>query len=147
MGADANVEQGAYFGTGSEIELGDRSGIGVDCQLWGPIRIGNDVMMAPEVVIHTQLHRFDRLDIPMNQQGALPARMVVIDDDVWIGQRAMIMPGVHIARGVIVAAGAVVTKNVPEYAIVGGCPARVIRYRNSSGEEAADAAAYDSDHA
>lgn len=124
-----NVEKGAYFGLGNEIEIGDHSGIGVDCQLWGPIRIGRDVMMGPEVVILTNNHRFDRVDVPMRGQGFSPPEPVTIQDDVWIGHRAMIMPGVTIGKGAIIAAGAVVTRDVPEYAIVGGVPARVLRYR------------------
>lgn len=56
---------------------------------------------------------------------------IIVDDDVWIGYRATIMSGVHIGQGAVVAAGAVVTKDVPPYAIVGGVPARVIKYRFS----------------
>ena len=66
-----------------------------------------------------------------NAHGGKPVG-ITIANDVWIGRHAMIMPGVHIADGAIVAAGAVVTKDVPPYAIVGGVPARLIRYRFSS---------------
>lgn len=131
-GRNINVEYGAYFGDGSEIEIGDNSGIGTCCKLYGPIRIGADVMMGPEVVIITRGHRFDRVDVHMKYQGRDDPRPVVIADDVWIGTRAIILPGVHIGKGVIIGSGAVVTKNVPEYAIVGGNPARVIRYRNET---------------
>lgn len=130
-GRHINVEKGAYFGLGTEIEIGDHSGIGVDARLYGPIRIGNDVMMGPEVVILTRNHRFDRLDIPIRQQGYQSAKPVAIGDDVWIGHRVMIMPGVSIGKGAIIAAGAIVTKDVPEYAIVGGNPARLIRHRTA----------------
>ena len=56
-------------------------------------------------------------------------KKVIIDNDVWIGQRVMVMGGVHIGNGAVIGAGAVVTKDVPPYAIVGGVPARIIRYR------------------
>ena len=128
-GKDITIERGAYFGDGSEIEIGDNSGIGISCRLYGPIRIGRDVMMGPEVIILTRSHRFDRLDVPMRCQGQHAAQRVEIADDVWIGTRAIILPGVSIGRGAVVGAGAVVTTSVPEYAIMGGNPARVIRYR------------------
>lgn len=133
-GRGINVEKGAYFGDGSQIEIGDHSGIGVDCELFGPVTIGRDVMMGPEVIVLTRNHRWDRLDIPMREQGSQPEQAVIIGDDVWIGTRAIILPGVTIGRGAIVGAGAIVTKDVPEYAIVGGNPARIIRYRGTKCE-------------
>ncbi len=86
-------------------------------------------MMGPDVVILTQNHKFDRLDIPMLEQGFKDEQPVTICDDVWIGVRAIILPGVTVGKGAIIAAGAVVTKDVCEYAIVGGNPARVIKMR------------------
>lgn len=96
----------------------------------GPLRIGDNVMMGPEVTILTHTHRIDRTDIPMGKQGSMVSE-VIIGDDVWIGMRAIILPGVRIGSGVVIGAGAVVTKDVPDYAVVGGVPARVIRYRKS----------------
>jgi len=128
-GTNINVEKGASFGDGAEIEIGDNSGVGPDCRLQGPVWIGNDVMMGPEVVVLTVHHRFDRLDVPMARQGHLEPEPVTIEDDVWIGARVIILPGVRIGRGAIVGAGSVVTKDVPAYAVVGGNPARVIRSR------------------
>jgi len=128
-GRNNNIEKGAYFGTGFQIEIGDNSGIGVNCEVCGPVRIGDNVMMAPEVIILTRNHKFDDLNIPMSKQGHYPPEVVVIHDDVWIGTRVIILPGVTVNKGAIIGAGAVVTKDVPSYAIVGGNPAKVIRYR------------------
>lgn len=128
-GRGVNIERGAYFGDGSEVEIGDYSGIGVNCRIHGKVKIGNDVMMAPEVLILTANHRFDRLDVPMRMQEHYPSEPVAIGDDVWIGTRVIILPGVSIGHGAIVGAGAVVTKDLPQYAIAGGNPARVIKYR------------------
>jgi len=128
-GRGVNIEKGAWFGDGSQLEIGDHSGLGVNCQVTGPVRIGRDVMMGPDVIILTRNHRFDRTDIPMWRQGWTDPRPVVIEDDVWIGTRAIILPGVRVGRGSIVGAGAIVTRDVPAYAIVGGNPARVIRSR------------------
>lgn len=128
-GKEVNVEKGASFGTGRGIRIGDRSGVGVNCSIHGPLTIGDDVMMGPEVVILTNSHKFDRVDITMNKQGSY-VDPVVIGNDVWIGTRSIILPGVKIGNGVIIGAGAVVTKDVPDYAVVGGVPAKIIRYRN-----------------
>ena len=95
----------------------------------GDITIGENVMMGPEVVIYQQNHRYDNLDIPMGEQGYTPMESVIIGNDVWIGRRVMIMPGVHIGDGAIIGAGAVVTKDVAPYSIVGGVPAKVIGCR------------------
>lgn len=122
-----NIERHALFSP--DVSLKDNSGIGIDCELYGPISLGSDVMMGPEVVIYTSGHVHDRIDMPMRLQGASEIKPVSIGNDVWIGRRVMIMPGVTIGNGVIVGAGAVVTKDVPDYAVVGGVPARILRYR------------------
>jgi len=127
-GENVNVEHGVCFGSGKKIKIGNNSGLGVNCFV-GNVEIGNNVMMGPDVVILSQGHKFDRVDIPMCQQGSTEEKVVIIGNDVWIGTRAIIMPGVKIGNGVIVGAGAVVTKDVPDYAIVVGSPARVIRHR------------------
>lgn len=127
-GKNINIEKGANFGIGSNIEIGNNSGIGVYCHVRGPLKIGSDVMMGPEVRILTNSHVFDRTDIPMRFQGN-KVEAVEIGDDVWIGTRVIILPGVKIGKGSIIAAGAVVTKNVPSYSIVGGIPAKLIKYR------------------
>ena len=127
-GMNINVEHGARFGLGKGISIGSGSGLGVNCMVHGPLEIGENVMMGPEVVILTHTHNFVRTDIPMREQGSNVAK-VTIGNDVWIGMRAIIMPGVNIGDGVIIGAGAVVTKDVPSYAVVGGVPAKIIRYR------------------
>ncbi len=128
-GKNINIEHGAYFGSGIEIEIGDNSGLGFDSRVYGPLTIGNDVMMGPDVMIFTQEHETERLDIPMRLQTA-PKEPVFIGDDVWIGARVIILPGIRIGKGAIIGAGAVVTKDVPDYAVAAGNPARIIRFRN-----------------
>ncbi len=131
-GKGVNVETGAKFNSGSEIRIGDRSGIGINCVLNGPVAIGSDVMMGPEVHFYTTNHDFSRTDIPMRQQGFKDVRPITINDDVGIGTRVIFLPGVTVGKGAIVAAGAVVTKDVPEWGIVAGNPARFIRSRTDS---------------
>jgi len=128
-GKNLNIEHKAFFHSGRNITIGDNSGIGVRAYLSGKINIGRDVMMGKDVSIITANHNFDRIDIPMNQQGFKSEEPVVIKDDVWIGDRVYILPGVTVGRGAIIGACAVVTKDVPEYAIVAGNPAKVIKSR------------------
>jgi maltose O-acetyltransferase len=132
-GNNINIQRGAYFGLGNEISIGDNSGIGVKANIigigsGGELAIGNDVMMGPEVVILTIGHNHKRLDIPMDRQGSFRSK-IIIEDDVWIGYRCIILPGVKICKGSIIGAGAVVTKDVPPYTVVGGVPAKVIKKR------------------
>lgn len=128
-GKNVNLENKAYFGSGSNLEIGDNSGIGTRCELYGKVIIGKDVMMAPEVIILTRNHKFSRTDVPMRLQGMNKEKKVIIGDDVWIGTRVIIMPGVRIGKGSIIAAGSIVTKNVLPYSIVGGVPAKLIKSR------------------
>jgi maltose O-acetyltransferase len=93
------------------------------------LKIGDDVMMGPDVVILSSSHDHDRTDIPMRFQGGAPNKLTVIGNDVWIGTRVIIVHGVKIGNGVIIGAGAVVTKDVPDYAVVGGVPAKIIKFR------------------
>src|SRR5476651_461468 len=92
------------------------------------IKIGNYVLISPYVFITTSKHEYARTDIPVFLQKEV-GQDVVIQDDVWISTHAVVLPGVTIGKGAIVAAGAVVTKNVQSYSIVAGVPAKVIKYR------------------
>ncbi|RIK30587.1 MAG: acetyltransferase [Anaerolineae bacterium] len=129
-GQRVNVEKGANFYTGWEIELGDDSSLGIDCMIPYDLKVGKDVMMGPYVVIVGENHNSSSREIPMRLQGYKKYSPVRIEDDVWIGARATILPGVTIGKGAIIGASAVVTKDVPPYAICAGNPARVIKYRD-----------------
>ena len=128
-GRDVVAKQGAYFGTGAGIRVGDRSHVGQNSRIDHNVTLGDDVVMGPDVVIMTAAHAFDDPAVPVNQQGALPRRPVTIGNDVWIGTRAVLLPGVCIHDGAVIGAGAIVTRDVAPYAVVGGNPARVVRYR------------------
>lgn len=132
-GKNVNVERGAIFNP--QVELGNDSGIGVKCELYGPVIIGENVMMGPEVVAYTSGHKHDRIDIPMGKQGGDEVRPVNIGNDVWIGRRAIIMPGVKIGNGCIIGAAAVVTKDVPDYGVAVGVPAKVVKSRLENAKE------------
>lgn len=132
-GKNINIERGAHFGNGKLIEIDDYSGLGVNCLIPSNIKIGKYVMMGPEVIIYNTSHIFDNTVIPMYLQGSEISQPLIIEDDVWIGARVIVLPNVkRIGRGSIIGAGSILTKDVPEYAIVGGNPAKIIRYRKLS---------------
>jgi maltose O-acetyltransferase len=130
-GSGLNVENNVYFGNGKEIRVGTEVGFGSNFKTLNRIiSIGNYLMMAEDVLFLGGSHHFERTDIPMGHQGGDAKVPLQIDDDVWIGARVIILPGCkHIGKGVIIGAGAVVTKDIPDYAVVGGNPARIIRMR------------------
>lgn len=104
------------------------------------IYIGNNVLLGPRVYVRGANHSFDSLDIPINQQGHHEESIqylnqnysIVIEDDVWIGANAIILPGVKIGKGSVIGAGSVVTRNIPESSIAAGSPAKVIKNREGS---------------
>jgi len=112
------------------IEFGERSYCAGNCVIASNqlVRIGCDVMIADQVTIRDTDHNISSVDQPMIEQG-IETSPVIIGNDVWIAHGAIILKGVTVGEGSVIAAGAVVTKDVPPYAIVGGVPARVIRFR------------------
>lgn len=130
-GVDINVEQGAYFGSGGDIYLGNHIGIGKDFCVHNRILYIDDwLLMGENVLIQGGGHIFADVNTPIGQQGGMGKTPLHVAGDVWIGARAIILPGCkRIGHGAIIGAGAVVTKDVPDYAIVGGNPAKVIKYR------------------
>ena len=127
-GKRINVERGAILSR--HISIGDDSGIGINAYIPNPsVNIGANVLMGPDVMIYTRNHEYKNSDILIREQGYKDIRPVYIGDDVWIGARAVILPGVTIGKGAVIAAGSIVVKNVDDYAIVGGNPAVVIGKR------------------
>ena len=130
VGKHANVEKGANFN--ANVSVGDYSDLGVRCQINGPVTIGDYVMMGPDCIIYTQNHKVDDLSMPMQQSGFAEVKPVTIGNDVWIGSRVTILPGVTIHDGCIIGAGAVVSKDVPPYSVAVGNPARVVKNRKEA---------------
>ena len=121
----------AQCGSGKKFSVGNNVGLGKDftchCRI---VTIEDDLMMGESVLFLGGGHNHDDLSLPMIQQGGLPDTPLHIGSDVWIGSRAIILPGCkRIGAHSIIGAGAVVTKDVPDYAIVGGNPAKIIRMR------------------
>lgn len=121
----------ATIHVGHDVHLGMRPTLNAT---HSTIRIGNKVIFGPEVTIRGGNHRTDLVgrfvfEVTDAEKRPEDDLGVVIEDDVWVGTRAVIVHGVTIGRGAVVGAGAVVTRSVPPYAIVGGVPAKLIRFR------------------
>lgn len=131
IGKNVNIERGASFGSGIDVEIGDNSGIGIDCELPNNIRIGKDVMMGPNCsFFENRTHVISDVSKPMRLQGHyFKEGRIEIGDDVWIGQSVMVMPCKKIGSHSVIAAGSVVSKDIPEYVVAGGNPVKIIYER------------------
>ena len=133
IGKHAIIRPTNIYGSaiGEGLKIGNNSSIGpysyIGCS--GFIEIGDNVMMSPRVSIYAENHLFDNPDLSIKEQG-VKREFVKIEDDCWIAANTVILAGVTIGRGSVIAAGSVVTKDVPPYSIVGGVPAKVIKSRN-----------------
>ncbi|MDR0895158.1 MAG: acyltransferase [Prevotellaceae bacterium] len=128
IGDNSRIEEFCVLDNGvGEISIGNETLIGLRCTLIGPLRIGSQVILAQNVVLSGLNHCYQDTTQPIIKQGITTAT-IIIDDDVWIGANAVITAGVHIGKHCVVAAGSIVTKDVPPYSVVAGNPARVIKY-------------------
>ena len=129
------INRKVHFHNGGKIVMGDQSGLGADCNIPADTIIGNNVMISRNVFILNRNHKFERTDIPINEQGFYDSKQTIIEDDVWIGLGTIMTPGRHVRKGTIVAMGSVLTKDFPEYSIVGGNPAKLIKSRLDDGKQ------------
>ena len=133
-----NVEQGAYFGRGSSFTIGDNVGLGKGFKSVNrDVVIDDYVMMGEDVLFLGSGHGLETKGVPMGLQEEHQRSYLHIAGDVWIGARTIVLPGCkRIGHGSVIGAGAVVTKDVPDWAVVGGNPAKVIKYRKTVDEQA-----------
>jgi maltose O-acetyltransferase len=132
-GNNVNIKRMAFFGSGKNIEVGDNSDLGLNVHIagidsGGELYIGSNVIMAPEVKILTIGHNYGDITKPIKDQGFYRSK-VIIEDDVWIGTRAIILPGVKIGSGAVIGAGAIVTCDLEPYSVNAGVPCRIIKWR------------------
>ena len=118
-----------------DLVSGDYSHFSYGCYIGKNVKIGNYVMCGPEVVIGMGNHSYDKPGTPIIFSGQPIINQTVIEDDVWIGQRAMIRSGIKVGEGSIIAMGSIVNKDVEPYTIVGGIPAKFLKNRFSNLEE------------
>ena len=109
-----------------DVVIGHHTRVGLHNTVIGPVTIGNHVNLAQGITVTALNHNFSDANKRIDEQG-VTTTPVVIEDDIWIGANAVILPGVTIGRHSVVAAGAVVTKDVPPHSLVAGVPAKIIK--------------------
>ena len=109
-----------------DVVIGDHTRIGIHNTIIGPVCIGSHVNLAQGITVTALNHNFKDIKKRIDEQG-ISTKPVIIGDDVWIGANAVILPGVTIGQHAVVAAGAVVTNDVPDNTVVGGVPAKIIK--------------------
>ncbi len=117
-----------------DVILGNNALIGLRCTVIGPVEIGNDVLLAQNIVLSGQNHGYEDINIPIREQKSITEK-ITIKESAWIGANAVVVAGVTIGKHSIVAAGAVVTKDVPDYTIVAGNPAKILRQYSHDSQE------------
>lgn len=129
-GKNMHCQQNVKFSPGRKIIFGDNVGIGYYCFFQCDITVGNNVLIGSNsVFINSDDHIYDNVGKLMSESGRGDKYNIEIEDDVWIGHGAIILTPSKIGRGAIVAAGSLVLKDIPAYSIVGGVPAKILKYR------------------
>jgi acetyltransferase-like isoleucine patch superfamily enzyme len=130
LGRDSTIEDFATVNNGAgPVYIGERSRIGLSCTVIGPVTIGNDIMLAQNIVMSGLNHSYEDISRPISHQKQSTS-MITVEDEVWIGANAVIVAGVKVGKHSVIAAGSVVTKNVPPYSVVAGNPAKVLKAYN-----------------
>jgi acetyltransferase-like isoleucine patch superfamily enzyme len=127
LGQDSTIEDFCTINNASGfVQIGNRTRIGIGSVLIGPVTIGDDVRLAQNVVVTAINHNYTDVTKPISEQG-ITTNEIYIGDETWLGSNSVVLPGIFIGKHCIVAAGSVVTKNVPSYSMVVGNPARIIK--------------------
>jgi acetyltransferase-like isoleucine patch superfamily enzyme len=130
LGSKSTIEDFATINNGvGPVRIGERVRVGIGNVVIGPVQIGNDVIIAQNVVMSGLNHSYTDIHMPIADQ-AVSTAPIVIEDACWIGANSVITSGVTIGKHSVVAGGSVVTKNVPPYTVVGGNPAKVLKRYN-----------------
>jgi acetyltransferase-like isoleucine patch superfamily enzyme len=130
LGADSTIEDFCTVNNGvGAVTIGERTRIGMSNVLIGPVEIGNDVMFAQNIVLSGLNHGYEDITVVPHEQKCTMSK-IVIEDEVWLGANVVVVAGVRIGKHSVVAAGAVVTKDIPPYSVAVGNPAKVIKQYN-----------------
>ncbi|MCC6081344.1 transferase [Bacillus thuringiensis] len=121
---------GSLKNLGKGLSIGDNSGVG-DFSFFGAaggIKIGSNVIMGQNVRFHSENHNFDRIDIPIKEQG-VTNKGITIGEDCWIGSGAVFLDGVEVGKGCVIGANTLVNKNIPAYSVAVGNPVKIVKSR------------------
>ena len=130
VGQNSVIEDYAVVNNGmGHVHIGDKTFVGLYSVVIGPITIGNNVIIAQHVVLSGLNHGYEDITMPIKDQPCTTTE-IVIEDECWIGANAVVTAGVRIGKHSVVAAGSIVTKDVPPYSIVGGNPAKLLKSYN-----------------
>jgi acetyltransferase-like isoleucine patch superfamily enzyme len=130
LGDYSTIEDFSTVNNGvGDVFIGNRSIIGIGNVIIGPVTIGNDVMLAQNIVVSGLNHGYEDVSIPPKDQK-VSTKPITISDNVWVGANCVITAGVTIGKHSVIGAGSVVTKDIPEYSVAVGNPARVIKKHN-----------------
>lgn len=127
MGDNVIIGTRVQFGSGVNVEIGSGSNIGRSSWISNDTVFGENVMTGPEIVILSYNHGTETDGTPFNQQGYTSRSPVIVGNNVWIGTRAILLPGAMVGSNAVIGAGAVVTKDVPPFSVVAGNPARIVK--------------------
>ena len=126
VGSNTRLQKNVYVGSGNNIVIGENCQINENVRL-DNVSIGNNVMIAREVIFLGKTHNSETLNIPMSEQGRSDNFYSTVGNDVWIGIRTIVLPGIEIGERAIIGAGSVVTKDVDENCVYAGNPATFIK--------------------
>jgi len=130
LGDDSTIEDFSAINNGvGPVIIGDRTKIGLSNTIIGPVTIGNDIRLAQNITLSGLNHNYEDVSMPIHVQGVSTAP-IVIEDETWIGANVVVVAGVTIGKHSIVAAGSIVTKDIPPYSVAVGNPARVLKKYN-----------------
>lgn len=130
LGIDSTIEDFSAINNGvGDVIIGDRTRIGLSNTIIGPVTIGNDVRLAQNITLSGLNHNYEDVSLPIHVQGVYTSP-IIVEDDCWIGANVVVVAGVTIGKHSIVAAGCIVTKNIPPFSVAVGNPARVIKTYN-----------------
>jgi acetyltransferase-like isoleucine patch superfamily enzyme len=135
IGDHSTIEDFATVNNGvGAVIIGDRTRIGLGCVLIGPVTVGNDVMFAQNIVVSGLNHGYQEIKMPPSLQP-VETKPITIKDEVWIGANAVLTAGITVGKHAVIAAGSIVTKDVPDYSIAAGNPARILKKYNPESKE------------
>ncbi len=130
LGDNSTIEDFSAINNGvGDVIIGNQTKIGLSNTIIGPVTIGNDIRLAQNITLSGLNHNYQDIKTPIHKQGVSTAP-IIIEDECWIGANVVVLPGVTIGKHSVVAAGSIVTKDIPSYSVAAGNPARIIKKYN-----------------